>query len=440
MRTKQLTDGIKNHFGIVSSISQNFEEATRHARTMEDPVWEINKPEVAEDPNFNREPIEFVLKSKKGPSASMTVTRLGSMSVKSTLDSKKSQAFIGMDVVESGPPAEELITTVEEDEENAKKKKLQENKIMTAEEISLLQRTASIINDKSRFVKFRPKSYHLDKVKNRNNTNPTQTPVPGLPDGSTPQPDDKEEEERADILPPDDEMSFFSKFGADRKKSIRISRKSIDRRSSMATTKRPGESRKSSIQDVESHQKNHSRANSIASEDSISALSRHTEVSKELRPSAYRHVSQTDMQNPFSRNLQLFKPDDHVEAPLQEWLQQVKERKPTRKATRAEEWPAISLEAVAEFGKTIYSKKLLSLANAAEDEAKIAKPKKNRVSRYPKKTMELDQYFTERFEKDAAKSSFAQMPIMGEKLRYWPTELRYSKDVDFGKEEEEQEG
>lgn len=402
-RTKQLTDGAENHFGIVSSIALNFQESTRHARTLNDPAWDLNKPEPFIDVVSAREPIEYILKSKKGPPTSFVSP------AKPLLGSKKSQAFVGLDVVDS----EEnnlAITTIEEDEVNAREKNLKTNKSLTPEERKIIERTSSMINGSTRFVQFRHKSISLVAK-----TPPSDADTARInstlihdPEGNHDFVDldlDADLDEIPDDLLPVTPKNF----------SKRVSRKSIIDRKGFVQSD-PTRSYASTHQ-------------SIIPEDSVNSL-QPIGVETDNRHSAYRPVTSVKLENPFSGNYQLLRPDSIVEAPLNEWLQQIHSKDPGKKVNRPEKWPAISLDAVAEFGKTIYPQKALStLANAAENEAEIAKTKRS-CPRYQKKMNLLDEYFTERFEKS---KNAMQMPVIG--VKFWVPELKYSKDLEEEGEE-----
>lgn len=139
------------------------------------------------------------------------------------------------------------------------------------------------------------------------------------------------------------------------------------------------------------------------------------EKSISIAPQKDRTLSLNTL-NPFSGTISRSQPDAEMPQSLADWHRQVKANEISIEMSN---WPAISLEAVAEFGKTRFSTKAKkNMAMAAENEMDIARPKKYQSSINP---FLRRQHSNAEAVESPSKTSFFENPIKGSKFKFWPT-------------------
>lgn len=431
-KTKHLTSGGQNQYGFISSIAESYHLGLRHGRSMNDSTWNTNPPEKVQ-PRPLLDPIEFILLEEDKIQAQLETEN------ENVLNELEDMVEVVQPEIEHLPPASIVVTS------NPATKELSAQDLKTIEKANVSLRSAR----NSKHIMRKPK---LSTKKVRQKSVFESVSFSGRP-SLAPNPSKKSSNsaistiERSDRKPSFTETSVpYFEFNVveigNPEEIVKPSAKSLEpeptrSRSSSIMRKIPNALRSRANTRTQLHENPNPKdvpPNGAITADSGTqkAVSTLDVADPMLESYLYDPIEMEILQrmrarltygesmnlNPFGSRIQL----NGTDAPLPsllEWTESM--RNGTAVPGDEECWQPISLQAVAEFGKTLYTRRLLTTAAAAEKIGKSSRPK----------------YIHDREHKqETAKPLLSQNMPLGSGHGFWET-LEHEEIDHFGQKEDQ---
>ncbi|KAJ3277008.1 hypothetical protein HDV01_000060 [Terramyces sp. JEL0728] len=363
-KTKHLTSGNINQFGFISAIADNFQLGYKHGYSSDDPAWKGNVVEEKVKPNFISGHAELKL---------ITGDIAETIPLSPPVKEHEQELDLDQEIKE--------IIPEETEEEIKREEKIQEKILQAMDETKLSPDKQAIANKAISLLSTSRRSHYVTKKTEeaspkhsiRTSTKENRLSSPSLPtfnlailmDDDEPEELNQEESVSsnrftvASLRPSVGErysVKRLSRVENNRDTTNRMSKIDIDRESLLDfpnNTKR---------------RKSFSMLGSDFRDPGSPTHEGHSSFHREGTGDENRVIEPPEP-NPFGYGHILFKPEFMEPQPLVDWLDDY----PPKYERHQKYWHSINLDAVAEFGKTVY--KSPDVANAAEVEPATVRPK-----------------------------------------------------------------
>ncbi|KAJ3321741.1 hypothetical protein HDV06_003890 [Boothiomyces sp. JEL0866] len=418
-KTKHLTSGNINQFGFVSAIAENFQMGYKHGYAADDPAWQGNVIPETNKPQFITSQAELKLIKSEINEKALSVPLIKELDQEVDLDQEIKE-----------------VVPEENEEEKKKEEKIQEKILQAMDETKLSPEKQAIANKAKNLLSASRYSHYIKK-----NAEEAEQKL------SITKPPIEEDEIHSPILPlfnlaimiddtPEEEepvmaeesitsnratLTSLRPSAAERNtQSIKMAhnRVSVNNRASRAENNRESTNRSSrkennreTILDFPNMAKRRKSFNLFEADIPESVSSDIQRYSTFHRKSIVQggKINEPSEPNPFSHGQILYKPDYMEAQPLANWLQDYPPKNPRYKNY----WHSINLEAVAEFGKTLYN------SHSAANSAEFVEPVSSRPKYIPSK---LKLFSCEDVEYAVEKADASKLPKVTCGTQFWRSE------------------
>ncbi|KAJ2997850.1 hypothetical protein HDV02_005120 [Globomyces sp. JEL0801] len=382
MKTNILIEGKINQYGMVSSISNNFRLGYLHGKSMNDPTWIGNVEFEIDKPSFMTTNQELKLYQKPKLKAIPNKPNRNRAYSKSTND--EGAAPNNEEQLKDSEEMDVMLNELNEQDSEQEKKSSQKYDRSNTNSGSAHSRNVPIFDNPvaekiqpylsiSRTARYHNKKKITLKIERLPHHSENHRAARGQQDDLFP--DDENERDS-------DDLDSDSSFGASQNSLLSSAaslkeRKMSDRKSRIKNPSSTTLKRFEPNKRIAEEEGNAFESNSKAQNDR-NVKKHHDSDShggKELNKWS-QAPGGTNEPNPFTGQTKLSKPSNMNQEPLSEWLskygaQSAKDAETSNKLN----WPPICLEAVAEFGKTVFPTdvKKQALPSAAERTSPIRK-------------------------------------------------------------------